>query len=149
MTCKNIRCAIKIAMLAACSAVFMTPAFGQEKPFKIGEINSYKAYPAFLEPYKKGMELALDEVNAAGGINGRKLELVTRDDNANPGDAVRVTSGRKKFMPVRGEIPSPLDPPTGCHFHPRCPHAMARCKTEVPQLRMLAMGRLTACHLND
>jgi branched-chain amino acid transport system substrate-binding protein len=57
---------------------------------KIGEINSYKAQPAFLEPYKKGMELAVDEINAAGGVNGKKLELITRDDNANPGDAVRV-----------------------------------------------------------
>lgn len=63
--------------------------------------------------------------------------------------APALTSGRKKFMPVRGEIPSPLNPPTGCHFHPRCPHAMSRCKTEVPQLRMIAMGRLTACHLNE
>jgi branched-chain amino acid transport system substrate-binding protein len=58
--------------------------------YKIGELNSYKAQPAFLEPYKKGMELAIDEINQAGGVNGRKLELVTRDDNANPGDAVRV-----------------------------------------------------------
>jgi branched-chain amino acid transport system substrate-binding protein len=57
---------------------------------KIGEINSYKAQAAFLEPYKKGMEMALDQVNAGGGIMGRKLELITRDDNANPGDAVRV-----------------------------------------------------------
>ena len=57
---------------------------------KIGEVNSYKAQPAFLEPYKKGMELAIDEVNAAGGVNGKQLELITRDDNANPGDAVRV-----------------------------------------------------------
>ncbi|MEZ5606055.1 MAG: ABC transporter substrate-binding protein [Burkholderiaceae bacterium] len=57
---------------------------------KIGEINSYKAQPAFLEPYKKGMELALDEINAAGGLLGRKVELITRDDNANPGDAVRA-----------------------------------------------------------
>jgi branched-chain amino acid transport system substrate-binding protein len=57
---------------------------------KIGEINSYKAQPAFLEPYKKGMELAVDEINAAGGVNGRKLQLITRDDNANPGDAVRA-----------------------------------------------------------
>jgi branched-chain amino acid transport system substrate-binding protein len=57
---------------------------------KIGELNSYKAQPAFLEPYKKGMELAVAQINAAGGVNGRKLELVTRDDNANPGDAVRV-----------------------------------------------------------
>ncbi|MDR1968573.1 MAG: ABC transporter substrate-binding protein, partial [Burkholderiaceae bacterium] len=58
--------------------------------YKIGELNSYKALPAFLEPYKKGMELAVEEINAAGGVNGRKLTLITRDDNANPGDAVRV-----------------------------------------------------------
>ena len=57
---------------------------------KIGEINSYKAQPAFLEPYKKGMELAIEQINAQGGINGKKLELVIRDDNANPGDAVRA-----------------------------------------------------------
>ena len=57
---------------------------------KIGEINSYKAQPAFLEPYKKGMELALEEINGAGGVNGRKLQLILRDDNANPGDAVRA-----------------------------------------------------------
>ena len=57
---------------------------------KIGEINSYKAQPAFLGPYKKGMELAVAEVNSAGGIQGRKLELVVRDDNGTPGDAVRA-----------------------------------------------------------
>ncbi len=57
---------------------------------KIGEINSYKAQPAFLEPYKKGMELAIEQINTGGGLNGKKVELITRDDNANPGDAVRV-----------------------------------------------------------
>jgi branched-chain amino acid transport system substrate-binding protein len=57
---------------------------------KIGEINSYKAQPAFLEPYKKGMELAVEELNAGGGINGKKVQLIIRDDNANPGDAVRA-----------------------------------------------------------
>jgi branched-chain amino acid transport system substrate-binding protein len=59
-------------------------------PVKIGELNSYKVFPAFLEPYRKGMQLALEEVNAAGGVNGRKLELVSRDDGGTPGDAVRV-----------------------------------------------------------
>jgi branched-chain amino acid transport system substrate-binding protein len=54
---------------------------------KIGELNSYKVFPAFLEPYKKGMELAVEEVNRAGGV---RLELVTRDDGGTPGDAVRV-----------------------------------------------------------
>ncbi len=57
---------------------------------KIGEVNSYKAQPAFLDPYKKGMELAVAQINAAGGVNGKQLELITRDDNANPGDAVRA-----------------------------------------------------------
>ena len=57
---------------------------------KIGEINSYKAQPAFLDPYKKGWELAVEEVNAAGGVLGKKLEVISRDDNATPGDAVRV-----------------------------------------------------------
>jgi branched-chain amino acid transport system substrate-binding protein len=57
---------------------------------KIGEINSYKAQPAFLEPYKKGMELAVEEINASGGLLGKKVRLVIRDDNANPGDAVRA-----------------------------------------------------------
>jgi branched-chain amino acid transport system substrate-binding protein len=57
---------------------------------KIGEINSYKAQPAFLEPYKKGWELAVEEVNKAGGINGRMIEVISRDDNGSPADAVRV-----------------------------------------------------------
>jgi branched-chain amino acid transport system substrate-binding protein len=61
-----------------------------QTPIRIGEINSYKALPAFLEPYKKGMELAVDQINAAGGVIGRPLELITRDDSATPGDAVRV-----------------------------------------------------------
>ena len=62
----------------------------QDKTIKIGELNSYKVFPAFLEPYKKGMELALEEINASGGGLGRRLELVTRDDGGTPGDAVRV-----------------------------------------------------------
>ncbi|MEB5966540.1 ABC transporter substrate-binding protein [Comamonas testosteroni] len=65
------------------------PAWAQGV-IKIGEINSYKAQPAFLEPYKNGMELAVEQVNAAGGIAGKKLQLIVRDDNATPGDAVRA-----------------------------------------------------------
>jgi len=57
---------------------------------KIGELNSYKVFPAFLEPYKKGWELAQEEINAAGGLLGRKLEIVSRDDGGTPGDAVRA-----------------------------------------------------------
>ena len=61
----------------------------------------------------------------------------------------RLDAGRHAFEPVRGEIPSPLDPPSGCHFHPRCPHAMARCRTEAPALAPVAPGHLASCHLND
>ena len=53
------------------------------------------------------------------------------------------------YEPIEGEIPSPLDPPTGCHFHPRCPHAIDRCKMERPALREIAADRWSACHLND
>ena len=85
---KMLRTMLHTASFAATLA-FLTSAQAQGV-MKIGEVNSYKAQPAFLEPYKKGMELAIDEVNAAGGVNGKQLELITRDDNANPGDAVRV-----------------------------------------------------------
>ena len=61
----------------------------------------------------------------------------------------RLDVRRKTFAAIRGEIPSPLAPPPGCHFHPRCPHAMPRCKIEQPLLREIAPGRLSACHLND
>src|SRR5690242_9457967 len=60
------------------------------QPIRLGELNSYKTFAAFLEPYRKGMELAVEEVNRAGGVIGRPLELIVRDDNGNAGDAVRV-----------------------------------------------------------
>lgn len=75
---------VGVSLLGACITA------SAQDVIKIGEINSYKAQPAFLEPYKKGMELAIDQINAAGGLNGKKVQLITRDDNANPGDAVRV-----------------------------------------------------------
>jgi len=79
-----------LAATAAAAALMLSNARAQNATIKIGEVNSYKAQPAFLEPYKKGMELAVEEINAAGGVNGKKLELITRDDNASPGDAVRA-----------------------------------------------------------
>jgi branched-chain amino acid transport system substrate-binding protein len=80
---------IATAAIASLGAAALSPVAAQGV-IKIGEINSYKVQPAFLEPYKKGMELAVEEVNAAGGVNGAKLQLITRDDNGNPGDAVRA-----------------------------------------------------------
>lgn len=69
--------------------LLFTQSHADSNLIKIGEINSYKAQPAFLEPYRHGMELALDEINAQGGVNGKKLQLITRDDNASPADALR------------------------------------------------------------
>jgi branched-chain amino acid transport system substrate-binding protein len=89
-----------IALLAS------SPAVAQ---VKIGELNSYKVFPAFLEPYKKGMELAVEEINASGGVLGRKLELVTRDDGGNPGDAVRAAEeliSREKATVLMGTFAS-------------------------------------------
>ena len=75
---------------AACAGLAFSFGPAGAQPIRLGELNSYKAQPAFLEPYRKGWELALEEINATGGLMGRKVEVVSRDDNANPGDAVRV-----------------------------------------------------------
>jgi len=80
-----------VSLAFAAAIVFATPAFAQNT-IKIGELNSYKAQPAFLEPYRRGWEMAVEEINAKGGVLGKKLEVVSRDDGANPGDAVRVGS---------------------------------------------------------
>lgn len=56
---------------------------------------------------------------------------------------------QRRFSAIEGEIPSPLSPPSGCHFHPRCPFAMARCRMERPELRTIGLGHKSACHLND
>ena len=58
----------------------------------------------------------------------------------------RIDSRKLDFTPVKGEIPSPLDPPTGCHFHPRCPIAVDRCSVEYPELREHEDCSV-ACHL--
>lgn len=71
-------------------AMAAIPAWSAQPVLKIGEINSYKAMPAFLEPYKKGMDLAVEQINAQGGLLGKQVVLVVRDDNGNPGEAVRA-----------------------------------------------------------
>jgi branched-chain amino acid transport system substrate-binding protein len=81
---------LKTAFALAALSVVVSVQVHAQGVIKIGEVNSYKAQPAFLDPYKKGMELAVEEINAAGGVNGKKVQLITRDDNANPGDAVRA-----------------------------------------------------------
>ncbi|MEM6906502.1 MAG: ABC transporter ATP-binding protein [Pseudomonadota bacterium] len=61
----------------------------------------------------------------------------------------RLDQRRRQFAPIKGEIPSPLAPPPGCHFHPRCPQAAERCARDIPALREIAPERRSACHLND
>ena len=61
----------------------------------------------------------------------------------------RLEVGKRQYEPISGEIPSPLSPPPGCHFHPRCKFATARCKAEKPALREIAPAHFSACHLNE
>jgi peptide/nickel transport system ATP-binding protein len=61
----------------------------------------------------------------------------------------RIGMPKPTGAPIRGEVPSPLAPPSGCHFHPRCPYAVARCSSEQPLLRELAPGVFGACHLAE
>ena len=81
-------CAFAI-LSGALSLSAAMPASAQQT-IRIGELNSYEKHPAFLQPYKKGWQMAIDEINGAGGVLGKKLEVVSRDDGGNPGDAVRV-----------------------------------------------------------
>jgi peptide/nickel transport system ATP-binding protein len=61
----------------------------------------------------------------------------------------KVVPRKRTFAPIAGEIPSPLAPPPGCHFHPRCPRALPRCRAEAPALMPIGRNRLSACHLNE
>ena len=61
----------------------------------------------------------------------------------------RLDRRRRDYMPIKGEIPSPLKPPSGCHFHPRCPNATPLCAVQAPELRETSPGQWSACHLND
>ena len=56
-------------------------------------------------------------------------------------------SARRQRLVLTGEVPNPMSPPAGCRFHPRCPHAMAKCRTAEPALREVRPERFAACHL--
>ena len=86
---RSTRHVFTLACAVALAAGLSAPAVAQQT-IKIGELNSYKSQPAFLDPYKKGWEMAVEEINAKGGVLGKKLEVVSRDDGANPGTAVRA-----------------------------------------------------------
>jgi branched-chain amino acid transport system substrate-binding protein len=79
------------AALSGAAVALAAPAVvrGQAAAIRIGEINSYSAIPSFTLPYRNGWQLAVDEINAAGGVDGRKLEVISRDDGGKPENAVR------------------------------------------------------------
>ncbi len=79
-----------LAATIAVAALGLVPAAGAQDTIKIGEINSYSGMPGFTQPYKKGWELALEEINKSGGALGKKLEVIARDDGGKPGDAVKI-----------------------------------------------------------
>ncbi|MFM7533623.1 MAG: oligopeptide/dipeptide ABC transporter ATP-binding protein, partial [Rubrivivax sp.] len=54
---------------------------------------------------------------------------------------------RRERLVIEGDVPSPMNPPSGCHFHTRCPHAQERCRSQTPELRAVAQGHLVACHV--
>ncbi len=64
-------------------------------------------------------------------------------------EAPRIDVRRKRFSTIKGEIPSPLAPPPGCHFHPRCPHETAVCRTGRPPLLAVGADHVSACRLNE
>jgi branched-chain amino acid transport system substrate-binding protein len=88
------RSLVQQGLMAAVAAVALAAgggaAMAQGQPIRIGELNSYSRFAVFAVPYRNGMQLAQDEINAKGVLGGRKLEIVFRDDGATPGDSVRV-----------------------------------------------------------
>ncbi|MGO1079533.1 ABC transporter substrate-binding protein [Inquilinus sp. CA228] len=81
-----------VAAALALAAALGTPAAAGAQEIKIGEINSYSGLPAFTEPYRKGWQLAIEEINAAGGVNGQKLVVISKDDGGKPADAVTAAN---------------------------------------------------------
>jgi branched-chain amino acid transport system substrate-binding protein len=80
---------------------------GAADPIRIGDINSYKGLPAFTIPYKQAVDLAVEQINAKGGVLGRPLEVVSRDDQGKPGEAVRYAEelfGRENVVMVTGSF---------------------------------------------
>ncbi|MCG8445931.1 MAG: ABC transporter substrate-binding protein [Hyphomicrobiales bacterium] len=81
--------ALAVGLLAFTALAPVTPA-NAEEPIRIGELNSYNRFAAFTVPYRQGWQLAVEELNAAGGVRGRPLEIISRDDGGTTGDAVRI-----------------------------------------------------------
>jgi branched-chain amino acid transport system substrate-binding protein len=83
---KTVLATVLAATTFAASATF---SFAEDT-IKIGDMNSYKRLPAFTIPYKNGVDLAVEEINASGGVLGKQIEIVSRDDQGKPGEAVKI-----------------------------------------------------------
>jgi branched-chain amino acid transport system substrate-binding protein len=79
---------MKKTFLLLC-ALFAAPLAAAQEPIRIGEISSYSTVPAFTIPYRNGWQMAVEEINAASGLLGRKVEVISRDDAGKPDDATR------------------------------------------------------------
>ncbi len=101
---KTRRTFLSAAAAAIAASAFASGAQAAET-IKIGEINSYTRLPAFTQPYKNGWELAVEEINSAGGVLGRQIEVISRDDAGKPGDAVKIAEelvSRDKVVMLAG-----------------------------------------------
>ncbi len=93
------------AVLAAALAI--SGAAWAQETIRIGDINSYKSLPAHTIPYKQGAELAIEQINAKGGVLGKPLELISRDDQGKPGEAVRYAEelfSKEEVVLVSGSL---------------------------------------------
>jgi branched-chain amino acid transport system substrate-binding protein len=96
---------VLLTTLAIGAVATTFPALAQQGEIKIGEVNSYSGLPAFTEPYRKGIQLAVDEINAKGGVLGRKLNVITKDDGGRPADAVTAANelvSREEVVMIAG-----------------------------------------------
>ena len=99
--------ALTVGILATVAVVSTSATAQTADPIKIGEINHYKRMAAFAEPYKNGIELRLEEINADGGVLGRPLEFIYRDDQGKPGEAIKIAEelvNREEVTMLTGTI---------------------------------------------
>jgi branched-chain amino acid transport system substrate-binding protein len=109
---------------ALATALTFSGGAGAAETIKIGEINSYTRLPAFTQPYKNGWELAVDEINSAGGVLGKQLEVISRDDAGKPGDAVKIAEelvSRDGVALLAGTFFSHIGSPTSASLSPISP----------------------------
>lgn len=83
---------VRLWMAVLGLGVVLSAGARADDPIRIGEINSYSRLPAFTEPYRKGWLLAIEQINAGGGVLGRPLEVIDRDDAGKPGDALTAAN---------------------------------------------------------